>query len=228
VDLGFKNLKHVYKSPAGDARLILDIPEWTIPTGSQILLKGVSGSGKTTLFNITAGLLHPTEGEVRYGSQSLYALSEAKRDRFRAQHTGYVFQNHYLLPTLTALENVVMPLAFANNLPRKQWRPKASEILTQLGLEEHLHYHPAKLSTGQRLRVAIARAMVSQPKVLLADEPTAALDSDSAITVMDRMQEVCRTHQSILIVASHDPALESRFDTIAHLANHTVRLEIRN
>ena len=226
MDLHFQTLKHIYRSPAAEARPVLDIPNWRIPNGAQILLKGVSGSGKTTLFNIAAGLMHPTEGQVLYGEQSLYALPEAKRDRFRAQHIGYVFQNHYLLPTLTALENVMMPLAFAN-VPRKQWRGRAGEMLDRMGLIDHLHYHPAKLSTGQRLRVAIARALVNNPAVLLADEPTAALDTDAAEGVMDTIQSICRTNNAILVVASHDPALDKRFNTLVHLANHVLTIEER-
>ena len=116
MKLHFYKLKHVYPGPADELRPVLDIPAWQLDDAQQVLLKGVSGSGKTTLFNIAAGLMHPTEGEVRYGDQSLYALSEAARDRFRAQNIGYVFQNHYLLPTLTAIENVIMPLAFGGEV----------------------------------------------------------------------------------------------------------------
>jgi putative ABC transport system ATP-binding protein len=221
-------LKHIYHSPSGEARPVLNIPEWILSDGQQVLVQGVSGSGKTTLFNILSGLLHPTEGLVFYGDQSLYQFSEAQRDRFRARHIGYVFQNHYLLPELTALENVVMPMAFAGGVPRGEWRKRATEILDKMGMADHLHYRPAKLSTGQRLRVAIARALVNQPNVLLADEPTAALDAEMAQTAMDMVQEICAAHKAILIVASHDPALEKRFDTIVHLANQQISLEARN
>lgn len=227
MKLALHHLKHVYHSPAAQPRPVLDIPDWTLEAGQQVLLKGISGSGKTTLFNITAGLLAPTEGEVLYGEQSLYALNEAARDRFRAEHIGYVFQNHYLLPTLTAVENVVMPMAFAQKFPNREWRTRAIDMLTRLGLGDHLNYRPAKLSAGQRLRVAIARAVVNEPQVLLADEPTAALDSAAAETVMDILQDLCRQHQSILIVASHDPALERRFSTIAHLADQKIQFEVQ-
>lgn len=227
MDLQLANLKHSYASPTSELRPVLDIPDWTIPAGSQLLLKGVSGSGKTTLFNITAGLMKPTEGLVQYGDQTLYALPEAQRDRFRAQHIGYVFQNHYLLANLTALENVIMPLAFGGSVLRREWKNKARDILTQMGLDTHLNYKPAKLSTGQRLRVAIARALVNEPKVILADEPTAALDSASAEKTMDIVQEICQQQGGILIVASHDPALDARFSTIAHLTDQKIQLEER-
>ena len=225
MELHFINLKHIYPGPDAELRPVLDIPSWRLGDRQQVLLKGVSGSGKTTLFNIAAGLMHPTEGEVYYGDQSLYALSEAARDRFRAQNIGYVFQNHYLLPTLSAIENVIMPLAFGGEIARSQWKTRAADMLHRMGLANHLHYRPAKMSAGQRMRVAIARALVSNPAVLLADEPTASLDAAAADTVMDEIQQICRENGAILIVASHDPALDKRFDTIAHLADQIIRIQ---
>ncbi len=225
MNLQFAELKHIYASPNAEPRPVLNIPDWEIQAGSQVLLKGVSGSGKTTLFNITAGLMKPTVGTVRFGEQALYNLPEAQRDRFRAQHIGYVFQNHYLLSNLTAIENVVMPLAFAGNIARRDWKPRAQAVLEKMGLADHLHYKPAKLSTGQRLRVAIARALVSEPTVLLADEPTAALDSESSEKTMDVVQTVCQAQGGILIVASHDPALDKRFSIIASLTNQQIQIQ---
>jgi putative ABC transport system ATP-binding protein len=225
LNLTFNDLKHVYVSPAAEPRPVLDIPSWVVEAGDQVLIKGISGSGKTTLFNVTAGLMVPTDGQVLYGDQDIYTLPEAARDRFRAQHIGYVFQNHYLLPTLTALENVVMPMAFAGHVPNRQWRKFAAEMLGKLGLGDRLDYRPAKLSTGQRLRVAIARAIINAPQVILADEPTAALDSRAAESVMDILQDLCHEHNAILLVASHDPALDPRFDLIANLVDTHLLLE---
>ena len=215
--LRYYKLRHIYSSPTAEARLVLDVPEWTIEPGQQVLVRGVSGSGKTTLFNITAGLMQPTQGTVRLGTTSLYRLSEAQRDRFRAQKIGYIFQTHYLLATLSAVENGVMPMAFARQLPRAQWRGRAIELLQQVGLADFIDYRPAQLSTGQRMRVAVARALVNRPQLVLADEPTAALDSESAAAVMDLVQQTCRQNDAILLVASHDPALLTRFDTVADL-----------
>ncbi|WP_119072530.1 ABC transporter ATP-binding protein [Aggregatilinea lenta] len=211
MNVTFADLRHVYKSPAGDSRTVLDIARWEVDGGQQILLRGVSGSGKTTLFNIAAGLLAPTEGTVTYDGQKLYALAPGERDRFRARHTGYIFQTHYLLAPLTALENVVMPMAFARKYPAGQWKRDARDLLGRVGLAEYAHYRPAQMSTGQRLRVAVARALANRPDVLLADEPTAALDAGAAQTVMDLVQAICRENGASLIVASHDPALAARF-----------------
>ncbi|GAB4527622.1 MAG: ABC transporter ATP-binding protein [Anaerolineae bacterium] len=217
MTIRFEQLTHIYKSPAAEPRKVLDIPEWRIAAGEQLLLRGVSGSGKTTLFNITAGLLRPTTGTVRFDDQSLYALPEAARDRFRARNIGYIFQTHYLLNTLTALENVVMPMAFGQAVPRGQWRARARDLLGQVGLGDHVDYRPAQMSTGQRMRVAVARALVNQPRLVLADEPTASLDEQSAQVVMALIQQTCRETNATLLVASHDPALQARFAQVVHL-----------
>jgi putative ABC transport system ATP-binding protein len=177
----------------------------------------VSGSGKTTLLNILAGLLTPTRGEVHLDETALFRLSEAGRDRFRAQHVGYVFQNHNLLNALTALENVIMPMMFAAKLPPQQRRPRARRLLEVIGLGDAANRHPAQLSAGQRMRVAVARALANRPEIMLADEPTAALDQDSAHVVMDLIQQTCREEGASLLVASHDPALACRFDAVVHL-----------
>lgn len=217
MSLRVEALGHTYISPAGEARKVLDIGDYALTDGDQILLRGISGSGKTTFFNILAGLLHPSQGQVFYDDQSLYALPEAARDRFRARHVGYVFQNHMLLPSLTALDNVMTPLAFAGTVPSGERKNRARALIAQLGIEAFAGYRPRALSTGQRLRVAIARALANSPSVLLADEPTAALDPAAAGAVMDLLQQSCRDHHSILIVSSHDPALDGRFERVVDL-----------
>ncbi|MEO0564033.1 MAG: ABC transporter ATP-binding protein [Chloroflexota bacterium] len=219
MSLRLDGIVHVYTSPTGEPHQVLDIPGWELAPGDQVLLRGVSGSGKTTLFNIMAGLLSPTHGTVSYEEQSLYALPERKRDVFRAGNIGYIFQSHYLVSSLTALDNVVMPMAFAGQTPRHTWKPQAKDLLAQLGLADRATYRPDQLSTGQRLRVGIARALANGPRVLLADEPTAALDPDAAITAMDFIQHKCEEANAILVVASHDPALTGRFETVTDLKN---------
>ncbi len=210
-----QNVVHTYRDSGLSARTVLNIPLWQADAGEHILLRGQSGSGKTTLLNILAGLLTPTQGEVTIAGQVINTLSEAKRDRFRAQHIGYVFQTHNLL-SFSALENVEMPLAFVGERPALR-RQKAREALAQVGLSDWAANYPHQLSAGQRLRVAVARASVSTPEILLADEPTAALDPDLAAQIMDLIQLVCHQRNATLIVASHDPSIVTRFPRIIEL-----------
>ncbi|MCS7220120.1 MAG: ABC transporter ATP-binding protein [Anaerolineae bacterium] len=216
MSLRVENLSHTYTGPGLEARTILRIEEWVLAPGDQILLRGISGSGKTTLLNILAGLLTPTTGQVWLDGHALYAMSEAQRDLFRIRRIGYVFQVPHLLPNFTALENVIMPMAFAG-MALQYCRTRAQMLLSQLGLAEFTHYYPAQLSAGQRLRVAVARALANGPQLLLADEPTAALDSEASRMVMDLLQKTCRQNKAILIVASHDPALTERFEQVVDL-----------
>ena len=225
MSLQFDSLTHIYPSQVSEKHRVLDIHQWQIAAGMQVLVRGVSGSGKTTLFNVAAGLLEPTTGSVHIHGQSLYDMPEHTRDRYRAQYVGYIFQNHYLLGTLSALENVVMPMAFAGQIPRSQWRETASEWLALVGLKDRMSSRPSQLSTGQRMRVGVARALANSPRVLLADEPTASLDAESAETVMDVIQAACHENNTILLVASHDPALSDRFMTVAHLHEGKLQLE---
>lgn len=199
------NLLHSYRAPNRDSRRVLDIPAWEFPDGAQVLLRGVSGSGKTTLFNIIAGLLRPTSGTVYIDGEDIYALSEATRDRFRARSIGYVFQNHLLIDSLTALENVVMPMAFARLDRPACWANNAVDLLALVGLAGFESYKPRQLSTGQRLRVAVARALANRPKLILADEPTAALDVQAGVGVIDLLKQACVEQNAVLILASHDP-----------------------
>lgn len=219
MDVVLQQLRYTYAAPGLEARTVLMIDDWQAASGAQILLRGISGSGKTTLLNILAGLLPPTTGLVRCGGQSLYALPEDERDRLRATTIGYIFQMHHLAPTLSALENVEMPLVFGRKLNAGARRARAYELLDSVGLRDFHRHRPLQLSTGQRLRVAVARALAAQPALVLADEPTAALDAESSHAVMDLLQESCRRTGATLIVASHDPALATRFDRVVDLRN---------
>ena len=177
MNIRIENLRHTYASEGLQARTVLDIGRWQAHQSEQVLLRGISGSGKTTFLNVVSGLLPPTEGEVWLDESAIYDLHEAERDRLRARRIGYVFQIHLLVPTLTAVENVEMPLVFARELAAADRRSRAAEILGEVGLGDFLKHRPAQLSAGQRLRVAVARALVNHPDLLLADEPTAALDA---------------------------------------------------
>lgn len=217
MKINLRQLRYTYTSPNLQARTVLAIDEWDVDAGAHVLLRGISGSGKTTLLNVLAGLLPPPEGAVQLDNQDIYALPEAQRDRFRAQNIGYIFQIHLLVPTLTALENVEMPMVFAGASNGKERRQQAEEMLAMVGLAEYMRHRPVQMSVGQRLRVAVARALVNQPRLLLADEPTAALDQANAATVMDLVQQVCNEQGATLVVAGHDPLLGARFDQVVDL-----------
>jgi len=221
LSLKLEDVQHTYSAKDLDVqdRQVLSIESWHVQDGEHVLVRGVSGSGKTTMLNIIAGLMRPKQGSVTIGDQSIYMLGEEKRDRFRSRNIGYVFQNHYLISSLTAQQNVVMPMAFADATASTQWRSEANELLKKVGLADHIKHRPHQLSTGQRLRVAIARALANKPQVLLADEPTASLDGKMAMQVMELIQATCREVNAILIVASHDPALEPLFDRIFSLSS---------
>lgn len=223
MSLIVENLKQVYASPGLTEQPVLDIPHWRVEAGEQVLLRGVSGSGKTTLMNILAGLLRPTKGEVIVDGYRLFAHSEAKRDRFRAGRIGYVFQMHHLISNLTAQENVEMPLLFAGIGDYIQRRTIARSLLARVGLVEFAHHRPGQLSTGQRLRVTVARSLITRPHLLLADEPTASLDPYARNGVMELLQGICQEEKAILIVASHDPILNRRFDRVVDLEDGKLR-----
>ena len=224
MSLVLQQLSHTYTtSGLPPAPVLHPLPEITLAQSDQVLVRGISGSGKTTLFNILAGLLRPTQGAVWLNGQSLYALGEAQRDVFRAQQIGYVFQQHYLLPMLTAAENVMMPLAFGG-LPASERHGRALALLTAVGLADYASHRPQQLSTGQRLRVAVARALAAKPALVLADEPTAALDAAASQQVVDLLMTTCKAQGAILLVASHDPALNGRFAHTWHLDRGTIAI----
>lgn len=208
--LRIHNIRHTY---TGAAQPVIETEDEQFASGDLVLLRGISGSGKTTLLHILAGLLHPTEGDIRLGERSLYAFPEAVRDQIRGRLIGYVLQNHHLLPFLNTLENVILPMALAGIDPHVR-KKRALTLLEQLDLSGLTARMPAQLSTGQRQRVAIARALANQPKLLLADEPTAALDVQSGMKALTLLQEAARQSDGILIVASHDPTLEAHFSIV--------------
>lgn len=195
-----------FTEPGGGERTVLDGVDLECEEQSVTILEGRSGSGKSTLLNLISGLLVPDGGAVVVGGSSLGQLSESKRDRFRARNVGYVFQTFNLISPLTVIENVYVPEALAGNATAGD-RDRAQAILDDLGLGDHAHKLPFHLSVGQRQRVAVARAALRRPKVLLADEPTANLDEESAEVVLETLLDL-REGGSTLIVASHDPLIK--------------------
>ena len=187
--------------------------------GSELtLLVGPSGCGKTTLISIIAGLLSPTEGDVVLFGTPQSELIGRKLVRFRAQHVGFVFQQYNLLPSLTAAENVAIPLLIQGQ-PRKSAVERASEVLESVGLGSRAKQLPAHLSGGQQQRVAIARALVHDPKLLVCDEPTAALDAHSGQVVMDLLKRVAVQPGRAVIVVTHDSRVYSYGDRMIQMAD---------
>jgi putative ABC transport system ATP-binding protein len=171
-----------------------------------LAITGASGSGKSTLLGLLAGLDTPTTGQVNLLGQSIFALDEDGRAALRAKHIGFVFQSFHLLPNLSALENVMLPLELVG---REALEP-ATALLQQVGLGERLHHFPSTLSGGEQQRVSLARAFVQQPSVLFADEPTGSLDEVTGGKIIDLMFEFQRMQHTTLVLVTHDPTLASR------------------
>jgi ABC-type lipoprotein export system ATPase subunit len=206
--------------PPGDGRTleVLNIPALELAVGSYTVLKGASGSGKTTLLNLMAGITTPSSGKIRLDNTDLFALPEAHRDGFRAEHIGYIFQTFNLLAPFTALENVLLAMLFTPKLPKREQRWRASAMLPNLGLGERLSHRPHQLSRGEQQRVAIARALVNDPPVILADEPCASLDPKTAQVVLSEFIAICREKRKTLLVVSHQEQALQGADQIVDMA----------
>jgi putative ABC transport system ATP-binding protein len=205
MSLTLTNLVKRYTAPDGSALTVLDVPYLAIPGGEQCALVGSSGSGKTTLLHAIAGILLPDTGTIVHktsdGEQDITRLTEPQRDVFRGRHIGYVFQTHHLLPGFTALENVLLGMSFTGRSADKAW---AKHLLEEVGLSDRLDYRPSKLSIGQQQRVAVARALAARPSLVLADEPTGALDEDNAQQVLDLMRKLATEISASLLIVTHD------------------------
>lgn len=188
-----------------------------IPSGTTAAVTGPSGSGKTTLLGIMAGLEPPSSGRVVLGETDLTALTEEERAGFRARHVGFVFQTFQLLPALTALENVQLPLELlprSERPDRRQLRERAEALLERVGVAHRLHHLPSQLSGGEQQRVAVARAFVARPRILFADEPTGNLDAESGARVVDGLEELNRSEGTTLVTVTHDLELAARSDRV--------------
>ncbi|MEI2767469.1 MAG: ABC transporter ATP-binding protein [Nitrosomonas sp.] len=193
---------------AGDTHLtILQDIHLQINSGETVAIIGASGSGKSTLLALLAGLDLPTSGKVYLDQVDIFLLDEDQRAALRSKVLGFVFQSFQLLPALTALENVMLPLELANT---DQASEKARQLLTRVGLTQRLHHYPKQLSGGEQQRVAIARAFVTMPKLLLADEPTGNLDAETGEQIIDLMFELNREQGTTLVLVTHDETLSQR------------------
>jgi putative ABC transport system ATP-binding protein len=239
-------LKKTFESPDGGSVPVIDVRAFRLGDGEQVALVGGSGTGKTTLLHLIAGILAPTSGRILFGKEppespsslasagagvgvlsyrapavgaagiiDITRLTEAQRDQFRGRYIGYIFQTHHLLPGFTALENVLLGMSFTG---RKMDRAWGEHLLREVGLADRLNYRPAKLSVGQQQRVAVARALANRPKVVLADEPTGALDPRTAQQVLDLIRKLCTEVGASLLMVSHDPKVVEQLQRNVSLA----------
>lgn len=177
-----------------------------IEKGEICCLFGTSGSGKSTLLNMLAGLEKPTKGTIKIKKIRVEKLNETQLAIFRQKNIGFVFQSYNLIPTLTALENVALPLVF-QGMDKKEREKRAKEMLEAVGLGSRLHHKPKEMSGGQQQRVSIARAFVNRPQILFADEPTGNLDTHTTMEVMDMITAIAEKYKQTLIIVSHDPEI---------------------
>ena len=191
--------------------LTLDVPE-----GEFFGLMGPSGSGKTTLLNLIAGLDRPSEGEVWVGDQLISTMSEGQLARWRTRHIGFIFQFYHLLPVLTAYENVELPLLLLG-LSAAQRRQQVTTALELVGLSDRIRHRPGQLSGGEQQRVGIARAIVTDPTLVVADEPTGDLDDRSAEEILNLLGELRKSLRKTILLVTHDPRAAQRADRILHL-----------
>ena len=209
----------------GGTLQVLDVERLELPAAGCTVIKGRSGSGKTTLLNLIAGVSVPTGGTIVVHGTEITALPEARRDRFRAEQIGYVFQTFNLLAAFSALENVMLAMMFARGVPRRLHRARARAILDRLGLGARLGHKPGQLSRGEQQRVAIARALANDPPLVLADEPCASLDAATAREVLAVLLAVCREGGKTLLVVSHDEAVLGAGDRLLDMAQVNGRPE---
>ncbi|MDO5566265.1 MAG: ABC transporter ATP-binding protein [Planctomycetia bacterium] len=197
---------------------------FTVPASSSMAIVGPSGSGKSTLLSILGALDLPTEGAVLLGNTDITALSSAERTSFRRDKTGFIFQDHCLMPHLTAMENVLLPV-LADRSETTEDSQRASFLLEQVGLSDRADFFPGALSGGQRQRVACVRALMRKPQLVLADEPTGNLDRVQSDRVVEILFELARSEGVILILATHDLQLAKRADHVLDLAQYTFDTE---
>lgn len=212
--LHVEKVRKSYREPNGEELRILDIPEFHLASGEQVVLRGRSGCGKTTLLNAIAGLTTVDEGAIRIREVDITRLPEAGRDKFRARHIGYVFQTFNLLPAFTALENVMLGMTFTG---QRRDAKRATELLDKVGLSHRLHHKPQALSVGEQQRVSVARALANKPLLLLADEPTANIDPAHQQQVIDLLREACRSENVAMLLVTHAPEVSEQFERVEYL-----------
>lgn len=217
-----QQLGMTYTEGPNDVEVLHDI-NLNIQSGERIAIVGASGSGKSTLLHLLGGLDLPTTGSVWIDGQEMSGVSDKKRGDIRNRYLGFVYQFHHLLPEFTAVENVAMPLLVRGD-DSQQAMAKASKLLADIGLEHRLEHRPIELSGGERQRAAIARALVTEPSVVLADEPTGNLDEKTAQVVFELMLELNQRVATALVLVTHDTSLANKMDKVYHLEGGSLKL----
>jgi putative ABC transport system ATP-binding protein len=214
-EMTVKDVNHSYGAGKIKVPVLFDI-NLHINQGEFVALCGSSGSGKSTLLNLLAGLTKPDEGSIYVSGEEISRFNENQLCLFRRKCMGFIFQSYNLLPNLTALENVELPLIFAGWSPKKR-RMKATEILNRVGLDGRIHHRPNELSGGQQQRVSIARALVNQPSIILADEPTGNLDSKTEQEILTLMREMNKENGATFIIVTHEQEVAESSDRVIYM-----------
>ncbi len=225
IMLELVNIAKSYESP-GDAGSVCVLKDITlrVKKGQSLVIVGPSGSGKSTLLNIIGALDRPTAGEVLFDGRSLAELDDIELARIRNREIGFVFQLHHLLPQCTVLENVLVPtLTDKDRVSKQMAQKRAVELLQRVGLKDYLLHRPGELSVGQRQRVAVVRALINRPKLLLADEPTGSLDEQTSQNIAELLVELNHSEQVTLIVVTHSLKLAERIGQVMELSNGVLK-----
>jgi putative ABC transport system ATP-binding protein len=219
-----EKLTKTYPSGGRPLTVLYEV-DFQVEAHEVVAILGPSGSGKTTLLGLLAGLDRPTRGRVLLDGFNLSALTEDERAEFRSRNVGFVFQTFHLIPTLSALDNVMVPMELAGVVPRGSMRTRALGLLERVGLDDRAHHYPAQLSGGEQQRVALARAFVNEPKILFADEPTGNLDQATGAHVIDLLVELNREARTTLVLVTHDLALAGRASRVVRLSGGRIVTE---
>jgi ABC-type lipoprotein export system ATPase subunit len=221
--LEISNLKKSFRAPEGADILVVNVARFVLEEKAHMALEGESGSGKTTFLHLIAGILKPDSGSIMIHGTEMSVLKESARDRLRATTIGYIFQTFNLLQGYTCLENVLLGMSFGHGSDRG----RAKVLLDRVGLGNRLGYYPRQLSTGQQQRVAVARALANNPKLVLADEPTGNLDRMSSRQSLALIRETCTENGAALLLVSHDHEVLSQFENVETFAqvNQAIALE---
>ena len=205
--LEVKNLRKQFKNADGEVANVINISEFSLAENFQLAVSGKSGSGKSTLLNLISGIVAPDSGEIIFNGSDITKLSESKRDVFRSQNIGYIFQTFNLLQAFSAIENVMLGMMFSGSTDKQ----KAEALLHKVGLAKKINNKPSELSVGEQQRVAIARAVANSPKLILADEPTANLDAKNGELAIDLIKNICEENKISLLIVSHEADVISKF-----------------